>query len=116
MYTDMRDNGVDEKYIKAAKEQNLKAARNIGKDEVKLVKDAWSAFKKLPKTPVVASDNATATAPDGSVSEVQEESADMRVARQIFVENFTPEQLVNHMNSYDEVINPQIVTQAKGWR
>ena len=110
MFNDMRQNGVDEKNIKAAKDQVLKSARNMGKDEVKLVKEAWATYNAT--APVEERDNAAGGAFGKNYA--TKEEADVAVAKQIFIDSFDSDTLMRHMANYDEALSPQVIeTSAK---
>lgn len=95
MFNDMRTNGVDEKNIKAAKDQVLKSARNMGKDEVKLVKEAWASFNA--SAPQAEKDMGAGGV--GGKNYATKEEADLAIAKQIFIDSFDSDMLMRHMGN-----------------
>lgn len=95
MFTDMRANGVDQKNIKAAKDQVLKSARNMGRDEVKRVKEAWAQYNA--SAPQEEKDSSAGGLFGRNYT--SKEEADKAVANMILIENFSSDMLVSHMDN-----------------
>ena len=95
MFSDMRANGVDAKNIKSAKDQVLKSARNIGKDEVKKVNEAWASYNA--SAPKAERDESAGGI--GGKNYATKEEADAAVAQMIFVDSFDSDMLTRHMDN-----------------